>query len=111
MILKTLSDIPTFGGMEFSTFKLKPGVSETDLFTAIDQMVEGLYANEEGFLGHALLRGKDDLYVDVVFADSQSRAAELCGKWGNGPFAPDCLAYLAKIEESSVHLEFFQRVH
>lgn len=111
MTLKTLSEIPTFGGMEFSTFRLKPGVSETELFQAIDQMVAGLYAGEVGFLGHALLKGTDGIYVDVIFADSESRAAELCAKWGSGPFAPDCLPYVAKIEEGSVKLEFFQRIH
>ncbi|AFY60902.1 hypothetical protein [Synechococcus sp. PCC 6312] len=110
MELKVLSDIPAFGGMEFSTFRLKPGISETKLFEAVDQMVEGLYANEAGFLGHALLRGVDGIYVDVVFADSQSQAAELCAKWGTGPFAPDCLSYLEKIEEGSVNLQFFERI-
>ena len=49
--------------MEFSTFKLKRGVSESELFTAVDKMVEGLYSTEEGFLGHAVLKGADDTYV------------------------------------------------
>jgi hypothetical protein len=110
MKLKSLSDIPAFGGMEFSTFKLKHGVSETELFTAVDKMVEGLYSTEEGFMGHAVLKGADGTYVDVVFAASQSRAAELCSKWGAGPFAPACLPYLEKIEEGSANLAFFQRV-
>ena len=110
MKLKSLLDIPAFGGMEFSTFKLKRGVSETELFTAVDKMVEGLYSSEEGFLGHAVLKGADGIYVDVVFATSQSRAAELCAKWGAGPFAPACLPYLEKIEEGSANLAFFQRV-
>lgn len=110
MQFKSLSGIPAFGGMEFSRFKLKSDVSETELFTSVDKMVEGLYITEEGFLGHALLKGADGIYVDVIFADSQSRAAELCAKWGTGPFAPACLPYLEKIEEGSVNLEFFQRV-
>lgn len=110
MKLKSLSDIPTFGGMEFSTFKLKQGVSESELFAAVDDMVEGLYSTEKGFLGHAVLKGEDDTYVDVVFASSLSRAAELCAKWGAGPFAQACLSYLVKIEEDSVKLAFFQRV-
>lgn len=111
MKLMALPDISAFEGIEFSTFKLKPGVSEAELVQAVDQMVEGLYSNEAGFLGHALLRGADGIYVDVVFADSQNRAAELCAKWGTGPFAPDCLPYLEKIEESSVNLKFFQRIN
>ena len=110
MKLKALSDIAAFGGMEFSTFRLKQGVSESELFAAVDKMVAGLYSAEEGFLGHAVLKGEDDSYVDVVFATSRSRAAELCAKWGTGPFAPACLSYLEKIEESSIKLSFFQRV-
>ena len=73
-------------------------------------MVEGLYSTEDGFLGHAVLRGTNDTYVDVVFATSQSRATELCAKWGTGPFAPVCLSYLEKTEEGSANLAFFQRV-
>ena len=65
MKLKLLSDTPAFGGMEFSTFKLKHGVSEAELFTAVDKMVEGLYSGEVGFLGHAVLEGADGIYVDV----------------------------------------------
>lgn len=107
---KSLSDIPAFGGMEFSTFKLKNGVSEAELFGAVDKMVEGLYSDEAGFLGHAVLKGTDNTYVDIVFATSQSRAAELCAKWGAGPFAPACLSYLEKIKEDSVKLAFFERI-
>lgn len=111
MKLKSLPDIPAFGGMEFSTFKLKRGISESDLFAAVDKMVLGLYSTEAGFLGHAVLKGADDTYVDVVFATSQTRAAELCAKWGTGPFAPACLPYLEKIEEGSANLAFFQRIN
>lgn len=110
MTFESLSHIPTFGGMEFSTFKLKRGVSETALFAAVDKMVEGLYATEAEFLGHAVLKGADGTYVDVVFATNQTRAAELCAKWGSGPFAAACLPYLEKIEEDSISLAFFQRV-
>jgi hypothetical protein len=111
MKLKALSSIPAFGGMEFSTFKLKHGVSEYDLVAAVNQMVEGLYLGDKEFLGHALLKGADDLYVDVVFATNQLQAERLCAKWGTGPFAPACLSYLEKIEEDSVRLAFFQRVN
>lgn len=110
MQLTSLPRIHAFGGIEFSTFKLKPGVSESVLFAAVDQMVEGLYTMEDGFLGHAILKGENDIYVDVVFATSSSKAAELCAKWGTGPFAPTCLAYLEKIQEGTANLAFFQRI-
>ena len=99
---KALPDISTFSGIEFSVFKLKQGVPEPALLAAVEQMVEGLYAGEEGFLGHAILKGADDIYVDVLFANS--------AKWGSGPFAEACLSYLEKIEEGSARLAFFQRI-
>lgn len=77
---------------------------------AVDEMVAGLYAAEPGFLGHALLRGADGVYVDVVFADTMERAIALCAKWGTGPFAPSCVAYLDAIAPGSAELAFFDRV-
>lgn len=99
-----------FGGMEFSTFRLQPGVSQAQLRGAVDAMVAGLYDGEPGFLGHALLLGADGVYVDVVFADTADRARALCAKWGTGPFAEACLPYLQAIEPGSAQLAFFDRV-
>ncbi len=104
------SSLQPWGGMEFSTFRLQPGVTEAQLRVAVDEMVAGLYADEPGFLGHALLRGADGVYVDVVFADSMERARALCAKWGSGPFAPACMAYLAAICPGSANLGFFERL-
>jgi hypothetical protein len=64
----------------------------------------------KAFLGHTILKGADDTYVDVLFASSATRASELCGKWGTGPFADACLPYLETIEEGSAQLAFFQRI-
>ncbi|WP_298210370.1 hypothetical protein [Acidovorax sp.] len=108
--LAALPAITQFGGMEFSTFRLAPGVTEAELIPAVETMVQSLYAAEPGFLGHAVLRGAEGVYVDVIFATSQARAAELCGKWGTGPFAPACLPYLEKIQEGSAQLAFFERI-
>ena len=102
-----LNNIGGFLGMEFSTFKLKKGVSETELFKAEDDAVNGLMSKEEGFLGHTILRGENGVYVDVLFATSQERAAQICAKWVGNPF---CSAYLEKIQEDSVNLVFFQRI-
>ena len=110
MSLSNLEKITSFGGLEFSTFKLKEGTSEDELFKAVDEMVKGLYSEDPDFLGHALLKGENGIYVDVVFATSQSKAAELCSKWGTGPFAHECISYLEKIQEGSASLEFFQRI-
>lgn len=103
-------NIQDFGGMEFATFKLKDGVTETSLFEAIDEMVNGLYKDEACFLGHCLLKGKDNTYVEVVFATSQEDAAYLCGKWGQGPFAEACISYMDKIDPETANIAFYQRI-
>ena len=41
MQLKAPPDIGAFAAMEFSTFKLKQGISEATLLAAVEQMVEG----------------------------------------------------------------------
>ncbi|MCV2366540.1 hypothetical protein [Roseateles oligotrophus] len=98
---------PTFGGLEFSTFRLKPGVSEGELHAAANLAREGLMARQPGFLGHAVLRGNDGVYVDMLWAETQARASEICGLWvGN----PDCANYLSLIEDGSVSLAFFERM-
>ena len=58
-----VKDLNRFGGLEFASFKLKEGVTEQDLFKAVDEMVEGLYLREKCFLGHCLLKGEDNIYV------------------------------------------------
>jgi len=55
MKLASLVNFPAFDGMEFSTFILKHGVPESELPAALDKVVKGLYANEDGFLSHAVL--------------------------------------------------------
>ena len=54
MSLLALNNISNFSGMEFSTFKLKHGISEDELFKAADDAVKGFMTKEDGFLGHAI---------------------------------------------------------
>ncbi len=103
----TPNNISSFLGMEFSTFKLKEGISEIELFKAADEAVSGFMSKEEGFLGHSILRGENGVYVDVLFATSKKQAEQICAKWVGNSF---CLAYLEKIQEDSVNLAFFERV-
>jgi len=107
MKLLALNNIPNFSGMEFSTFRIKNGVSEHELFKAADDAVKGFMSKEDGFLGHVVLRGEDKTYVDVLFATSQERVSQICAKWIGNPF---CQSYLEKIEDGSVNLAFYQRV-
>ena len=103
-------DISRIGGMEFSPFKLRTGAHADALPAAARKMAEGLYANEDGYIGHLILHDGSGQYADVVFASSQSRANELCQKWGSEPFADACLDYLALVEPTTIDLKFWQRV-
>lgn len=101
---------PGIGGLEFSLFTLVPGATEHSLAQAASQMARGLYDHEPGFIEHMVVRNSTGLYADVVLASDAERARDLCGKWGQGPFAPACQDYLALIEPASVRLEFWSRV-
>jgi hypothetical protein len=104
---KLASIAPAFAGLEFSTFKLKPGVGETELRAAAARARDGLMAHQPGFLGHAVLRGEDGVYVDMLWASSKKRATEICGLWVGHP---DCADYLGLIEPGSESMAFFERV-
>lgn len=111
-LLKYGGGVDSVGGMEFSLFRLRPGVQEHRLTNAARLMAETLYHGEPGFHTHMLMRRDEnsDLFADVVLADSAEQARALCGKWGQGPFHPACMDYLDLIEPESVKLEFWNRV-
>ena len=104
-------DISSIGGMEFSLFKLREGVYEDALPAAAKKMAEGLYANEDGYIGHLIVKDSSGQYADVVLASSLSRANELCQKWGSDPYADACLDYQALIEPTTIDIKFWQRVY
>lgn len=100
------------GGMEFSQFRVRPGVQDSALLSAASRMAAHLYQGEPGFHAHRLLRSDDEpgLYADVVLADTAEQARALCGKWGQAPFPPVCQAYLDLMVPESVQLAFWRRV-
>jgi heme-degrading monooxygenase HmoA len=97
-------------GMEFSIFKPKPGVTDRELYEAAEQMVNGLYRDQPGFISHAVVKSEQGIYADVVLASSAKRAAALCASWGTGPFAQPCQAYLDLISPESIQVGFFDRL-
>lgn len=105
---------PRWGGMEFSSFRLRSGTATSTLLAAAHDMVEGLYQGAPGFVEHAILRNEQGDHADVVLADDAASAAALCARWGQGPditdFAPPCRSYLSLIEPGSTHLAFWQRL-
>lgn len=105
--MTNLKDIGNFAGMEFAKFKLKEGVSEETMLEIIKEVDANFLQKEEGFLGHTALKGSDGIYADVVFATSQEKAEEICGKWMNNEFA---LKYIELIDEESVDMTFWNRI-
>ncbi|THU05196.1 hypothetical protein E9531_01170 [Lampropedia puyangensis] len=99
-------------GLEFSLFRLRPGISETSLMHAAQHMAASLYQGQPGFEAHMIMRNETDptLLADVVLADSAQHARALCGRWGQGPFHPDCQDYLDMIDPTTVQLAFWSRV-
>ncbi len=97
----------TFKGLEFGTFRLKGGAEEADMLAAAKTMEDEFLYKEEGFLGHAILKGNDGTYVDLAFATSQAKAEELCGKWMQNPYA---LKFLELIDDTSTNIGFWTRL-
>jgi len=102
-----VSNISTFSGMEFCTFKLKEGADENKMLEAAKEMENEFLSKENGFLGHRVLKGKDGTYVDIAFADTQEQAEKICGKWIENEFS---LKYLEFIDSESVDLSFWTRI-
>ena len=94
----------TFKGLEFSTFRLKTGVAESDILAAAKALEDEFLNKAEGFLGHAILKGNDGIYVDMLFATSQARAEELCEMWMSNAHA---LAFLEFIDHTSTNMSFW----
>lgn len=105
--LKNMTNINSFTGMEFGTFKLKEGASEKKMLEAAKNMEQEFLSKEPGFLGHAVLKGQNDTYVDLAFATTQEQAEAICGKWMENAFA---LKYLEFIDAESVDLKFWMRI-
>ncbi|NLR76278.1 hypothetical protein [Leeia aquatica] len=92
-----------FAGVEWSRFRLRPGVTEAQLMSAAQKVVDGLLRHQPGFQGHAVLRDGEGGYIDLLLADSEARAQALCGMWVSHPA---CADYLALLEPDSVQLGF-----
>jgi len=107
MSLQLLNGIAGFSGMEFGMFRLKEGVSESDMLKAAEIADQEFLSKEDGFLGHAILKGKDGLYADLAFARTKEKAEEICGKWMSNEFT---LKYLEFIDPESVNMSFWTRV-
>lgn len=100
-------DALRFGGLEFAIFRLRDGVDEKVLVEASENVDREFLAHEDGILGHVLLRGRDGVYADLAFADSQERAQGVCAKWMANAVA---LKYIELLDEESVDMTFWERI-
>jgi len=107
MNLQLLNNISSFSGAEYGLFKLKKGMEEVDMLKTAEVVEKEFLSKEEGFLGHTILKGDDGLYVDLLFATTQQKAEQICGKWMSNEFA---LKYLEFIDPESVSMSFWTRV-
>jgi hypothetical protein len=103
----TAATVESVGGLEFSLFQPKPGVSDDMLKQAAKRVADSLYCGQPGYLSHLVVKSAQGVYADVVLASSGKRAAELCGLWGSGPYAEPCLPYLEMIRPESMQIAFF----
>lgn len=100
--------IHTIGGMEFATFKLKPGVAESRLIELSSQVEDKFLCQQDELVLHFLLRGADGVYADVAIASSQTKAEEYCQQWLENP---DALKYLDLMDKETVNMTFWTRIN
>lgn len=60
--------------IEWAPFRVKPGVSETQLLAASTALQEGFLQNQTGFLRRELVRTGDGEYTDIVWWASHAAA-------------------------------------
>ncbi|KAA3607176.1 MAG: hypothetical protein DWQ01_15865 [Planctomycetota bacterium] len=96
-----------FQGLEFGTFRLQAGVDEAQLLAASQQAVDQVLRHQKGFLAHFLLKGKEQEYVDMALADSQTAAETICGLWGQ---FPETRKLMDLVQKGSEKLSFYQRI-
>ncbi|UTW00971.1 hypothetical protein KDW99_07545 [Marinomonas rhizomae] len=102
------NNIDNIGGMEFATFRLKEGVTETRLVELSHQVEAEFLSQQEELILHFLVRGADGIYADVAIASSQEKAEEYCQQWLSNKVA---LQYLEHLDKESVNMTFWTRVN
>ena len=101
-------NIESIGGMEFATFRLKEGVTETLLVELSNKVEAELLSKQGELIFHFLVRGADGIYADVAIASSQEKAEEYCQQWLNNTVA---LEYLELLEKESVNMTFWTKIN
>lgn len=102
------SNIDNIGGMEFATFRLREGVTETSLVELSSRVELEFLRQQEELVLHFLVRGENGIYADVAIASSQEKAEEYCQQWLSNGVA---LEYLELIDKESVNMTFWTRIN
>jgi hypothetical protein len=81
--------------LEWSPFRLKPGVDEATLVEASERLQRDFLAHQDGFVRRELVNGAEGAYVDMVwwtsFAASQAAMKKAAA-------SPACTAYVALMD-------------
>lgn len=102
------SNIDSSGGMEFATFRLRKGVTETELVELSIKLEQEFLSQQEELVLHFLIRGAGGIYADVAIASTQEKAEEYCQQWLSNKVA---LQYLELIDKDSVNMTFWTRIN
>lgn len=98
----------SWGGLEFSHFRIRAGVTALELQSAASKMAQSVYEGQPGFGEHAILHNSQGEYVDLAIADSVAHAEALCQRWHSGiepgGYANACQRYLSLMEPESVQM-------
>lgn len=93
--------------IEVVLFKLKPGVEDMTFVAAAEAMLPDL-RTVPGFVRRELLRGDEDLWVDVVHWRSLSEALAAMDLMMTQPSAGP---FMAALDEQSIEMLHLQQVH
>jgi hypothetical protein len=71
--------------LEWSPFRLKPGVEEAALLQASERMQRDFLSNQDGFVRRELIKGAEGAYTDLVWWDSFAASQAAMKKAASSP--------------------------
>lgn len=81
--------------IEWSPFRLKPGITEPELLAASEMLQRDFLSRQHGFVGRELLRGANGQWADLVsWRDDESANAVMQAVADS----PACVAYFQLME-------------
>lgn len=84
--------------LEWSPFRLKPGVEEATLLQISERMQRDFLSNQDGFVRRELIKGAEGAYTDLVWWESFASSQAAMKK---AACSPAVKAYLAVMDFST----------